>query len=302
MLNTKHVSTFSVALCRHISYTESMRTRSGAVSALTRPNIVVAVCTDTTGNVSHVSEALLAGGVRPGALTRVLSGMLILSLLLLTGCAHSVKYKLTAQDRWNGDHIDKVACVQNFSDHAVLLTNNEVKLEDKTWRVNPRSGYKNKDLTDGVTHMIARHLEHSGLFKRVVTGTNAAGADLDLTGEISAYTAMARVNSAAEGVTMGTAGFGAIGALIGGLSTSGMKTDVRAEVVLTNVVLVTRSSGAVLWRNSVIAQTNFTGYWRNADRAVVYAHADAMLKQAVRELIQNLAAAIAAKNTNSPPR
>jgi curli biogenesis system outer membrane secretion channel CsgG len=213
------------------------------------------------------------------------------------GCTHTITYKLSEKEKWTGPKIDKVVCVETFVDKAPPQTAKEIENEKQTWRTNYRGRYVNKEISQGVSDMIARHLAHCGMFKKVVRGSNAPGADWLLRGEIAQYSSMARVNFVAEGVGIGTAGFGAIGALIGAASTAGAKTDVRTQVQLDNIGVSDRLSGKVLWTGSVSASTNFTAHWRNADEPMVFRHADESLKQAVADLIRHLAKVPTQSNT-----
>jgi hypothetical protein len=246
--------------------------------------------------------------------------------LLLVGCAHSVGYKLTENDRWKGPRIDKVLVVQPFKDQTVPLTNkvetvvrdewhtNKVgavrspkdnaisagtnvvhrKVTDE-WRTNYRQGYKDKDLGRAVASMTAKHLAYSGLFTKVVFGTNTA-SDYVLSGSLAEYSARALANSTAEGIQAGTAGFGLIGAIVGSASTAGMKTEVRVAAKIDDLNLTT-ISGKSLWRNSLGTSTNFNAHFSQAGSSIVFRHPDDALKRIVTDLIRELGNSSLTNNT-----
>jgi hypothetical protein len=95
---------------------------------------------------------------------------LVLAVLLALGssCSHTVKYKLTDQDRWTGPKINKVVRVVPLADQTTQATNKVLHLEDAKRRTNYRKGYRNGELAINVTAMVVKHLSHSGLFKQVV--------------------------------------------------------------------------------------------------------------------------------------
>ena len=216
-------------------------------------------------------------------------GIFVVSLLVLTGCSHTVKYKLDAKDRWQGAKLDKVVRVDTFAEENAVYASNHTTLKGKESRTNARKGYKDKDVAKSVSDMVARHLAHSGLFKEVVRN-NSKPADVVLSGTIKEYKSAATVNSAAEGVQAGTAGFGLVGALIGAASTSGMKSDVETKIEIAPVTLAD-SSGKVIWKDSLKANKSFSAHFSASNRSAVYAHADELLKEAVNELIQKLGTA-----------
>ncbi len=150
--------------------------------------------------------------------------------------------------------------------------------------------------------MVAKHLDHSGLFKKVVVGTNVQKSDLLLRGDISDYSSMAKINSTAEGITAGTAGFGLIGAIVGSATTSGSKTEVKSSVELGNVELRRSNPSTLIWSGTVVSSTNFVAHWRNAEERVVFAHADESLKRVVSELVHKLGKSLTSTNSQGASR
>lgn len=219
---------------------------------------------------------------------RNLNSLLFVALLALaSGCSHTVSYKLTEQDRWTGPKIDKVLRVVPLEDRTSAPTNRVVHTDGGKWRTNYRKGYANGELAPGVSAMIAKHLAHSGLFKKVVHGDGQPG-DWELTGSLADYSAMGRIHATAEGIQAGTAGFGLIGALVGSASTWKMETEVRAAVKLEQLKLIDTVTQAPLWTGTIGLSTNYPASFNAAGEMVVFHHSDALLKQAVSELIRTL--------------
>lgn len=219
---------------------------------------------------------------------RNLKSLLFVALLTVaSGCSHTVGYKLTKEDLWRGPKIDKVLRVVPLEDRTSAPTNRVVQTDGGKWRTNFRKGYANGELAPGVSAMIAKHLAHSGLFKKVVYGDGQAG-DWELTGSLHDYSAMGRIHSTAEGIQAGTAGFGLIGALAGAATTWKMETEIRAAVKLEQLRLVDTATQSPLWTGSVALSTNYPASFQAAGEMVVFHHSDALLKQAVSELIRTI--------------
>lgn len=214
---------------------------------------------------------------------------IILLALVSAGCAHTVNYKLTQSERWPEAKLDKTLAVTTFADDTVPQEAKTIQVDVYTWRTNYRSRYKNKEIADAVSAMIAKHLKHSGLFKDVSYGQGGGSADLELSGTISEYVAKGRVNKGAEDTVVAAAGFGLVGALLGFAATSGQKTEIHAAVALEDVTLKDLSTGQILFRDSIRSETNFVARFTAADEPAVFRHADECLKQAVGQLITKLA-------------
>jgi uncharacterized membrane protein len=205
-------------------------------------------------------------------------------VLLLSGCSHTINYKLTEEDRWTGPKINHVLYVQPFLDRSIPRTNEWEIIGHEHWRSNLRSRYKNKNLGEGVSAMIAKHLAYSGLFASVVYRTPTNG-DWALSGTLSDYSTLGRINGTAEGIEGGTLGFGLIGAIIGTTATAGMKTEIRVSIKVDDMALVNQA-GETLWRNSINTEKNFAAHFSESEQAVIYHHPDDSLKQVVAGLIR----------------
>ncbi|MBI5387162.1 MAG: hypothetical protein HZA90_21040 [Verrucomicrobia bacterium] len=212
--------------------------------------------------------------------------LVLASLLAMTGCTHTVKYKLAEQDRWTGPKISKTVAVETFADSTTPETRKDFKIDKTKWRTNYRSRYANSNLTAGVSTMIAKHLAHSGLFANVSTGPTT-NADCVLSGTLAEYSSMGRVNSGAETTGAVSAGFGAIGYLLGAAATSGSKTEIRVSVKMDDLKL-TGKSGEVLWQDSISIRTNFPAHFQAADTSAVFTHSDNALKSIVTEMIRRI--------------
>jgi hypothetical protein len=214
------------------------------------------------------------------------AGLWVIVGTVLTGCTHTVNYKLAEKDKWDGPKIDKTLRVDTLAESEAVYAERKLELDGKVCRTNYRKGYKDGQIATAISDMIARHLAHSGVFKSVVRN-NSEPADWVLSGTIKEYKAAASINSTAEGVQAGTTGFGLIGAIIGSASTAGMKTAVKASVEVSPLTL-TDGSGKVLWQTNLGANTNFVAHFSASDERAVFHHADQLLKEAVSGLIQNL--------------
>jgi hypothetical protein len=213
---------------------------------------------------------------------------LVIVIALSVGCAHTVQYELTGQDRWQGPKVDKVLRIQTFADATTPQTDAELRIDGKLWRTNVRSGYAGKEIATNVTAMITKHIEYSGLFRKVIYGSGSEPTDLELSGTITEYLCMACPNTEAEDTMMVACQFGGLGGLLGLAITAGMKSEIRAEAQLRDVALKDSASGRTLGADSINVNTNFIAHFGQAKGAAVYRHADGCLKQAVAELIRRL--------------
>ena len=220
--------------------------------------------------------------------------LLVLSALVLVGCKHRIGYKLTEADRWNGPKLNGVLCVQPVVDASVAITNKQERINKETWRLNYRSGYANTNISEAVTATIVKHLAHSGLFKKVTTGSEA-NADWVLSGRLTDFATRAHANDKAEIIQSVSAGFGLLGAIVGSASTSKMTSDIQTTVKIDPVSLSDRA-GQIVWQDSISVTNSKTVDFGQANEYAVFYHPDAALKQAVSEMIQRIASSV---TTNS---
>jgi hypothetical protein len=213
--------------------------------------------------------------------------LIFLLPIILTGCMHTVGYKLTSNDRWTGPKIQGVLCVRPITDSTVYGIS-DWKPQHTTngvWTVNSRGGYNHTNLTGEVTAMVSKHLAYSGLFTKVqYSDTNA---DYILSGTLAEFRVQGRENAKAEAITGASAGFGAIGAIIGVGATSDMKSEVKTSVKLDNLQ-VAGSAGQVLWQDSISVDHDDNVYFAEAQKPAIYEFSDKALKEAVGLLIQRL--------------
>ena len=226
--------------------------------------------------------------------------LMLLPLMLTVGCAHTVQYKLTNSDHLPGAPINAVLRVTTLADQTTPTTEKTVEEPPYTWRTNYRDKYKDKEIENGVTAMVIKHLRESRLFKEVIEQNSKRHADMELSGTIAEYTAQGRINKGAENTVMTGALLGSlIGVAITSSATAGEKSEVRATVTLRDLTLRDAASTNVLWQDTITVSTNFTDHWSAADEEAVFQHADNCLKSAVEELIHRLAAALKEKTGNS---
>lgn len=225
------------------------------------------------------------------------AGLSSLFAAFLCGChTPAAQYKLIETDRWTGPKIDKVLLVRKIEEPPSDRVLSPGLQGGAEWRTNYRGRYKDADVANDVSAMIAKHLAFSGLFKEVRYEPEGSTGDWELVGLLGAYRAYAKVNTTAERVeeASSTAGvmFGAIGAatfaLTGELLNSKQKTEIASQVSLENLRLRDLVVNRVIWNGSVTVSTNFTAHWRAAKEEKVFRHADQSLKAAVNELIRQL--------------
>jgi hypothetical protein len=214
--------------------------------------------------------------------------LIVVVALGTVGCAHTINYKTTDKDRWRGTRSDKIAAVQKFEDQAPAFTNDSVQIDRREWTVNFRDRYKDKEIANGVSLMIATHLDQSGLFKKVVFGSSSE-AEYELGGTISKYSAMGRMNKGAYYGTLTASVLGSfLGCGIAMLATSGVDEPMQAEVELRDVHLKDLKTGQVVWRDTINVSTNYNAFWLEADIGATCQRADECLRRAVNEMIQRL--------------
>jgi hypothetical protein len=222
----------------------------------------------------------------------VCQGAVLAWAMLALGCSHTVKYKLAESDRWRGTARPEILRVDAFVENGAVPLDEEVLIGQKRCRTNARKRYKPEPAA-AVTDMVATHLAHSGLFRKVIRGTSEP-ADLILSGTISNYTATAIINDAAESISVSSSTMGLAGAIIGSLATAGMKTDIAGKVELSPITL-RDNSGNLLWQGSAVASTNFTAHFKQGGRGAIYKYPDDLLKRAVNDLVQKLSQASSSK-------
>jgi hypothetical protein len=216
--------------------------------------------------------------------------LLLILPLLLAGCAHTVGYTLKKDDRWVGPKIDGVVYVQPIVDHTTVTNTDwrphEEHVGGQVWRTNYRGGYSHTNLTDDVTAMIIKHLAYSGLFTKIVSGTDT-NADYFFSGTLADFQTADQVNSEAEGIQAGSSAFGVIGAIVGIACTSGMKSEIKTSVKLDDLKLANKS-GQIVWQDSVIISYDTNEDFEEASEVIVFKHPDQALKDAVSEVIRRM--------------
>jgi len=214
------------------------------------------------------------------------------SLLLLSGCAHTVEYELEPTDRVMGRRINKVVEVKKFTDNIPKRTADTVKIGGETWRTNPQRGYTAADVAYSVSGMYARHLEQSGLFRNVIykgnhegPATSPAEAQLQLSGTITEYSVRGRVNPGAELKSTVGGFFGLTGRVAAAVANLDEETVIMVKITLKDVTLRETKTGRVLWKDSITMTRRYDADFEEAGARAVYDNADDCLKEAVAELI-----------------
>jgi hypothetical protein len=222
--------------------------------------------------------------------------VLALTSLLFGSCTHTVEYPLTVHDKVTRQKISRVVEVKKFEDKVPLRRDAVVDIDGEPWRTNPIRGYTGQDVAASVSPMIAQHLDHSGLFKKVIyrgadraaATTHAREAQLILDGKITKYTVMGRINQPAEMKSTASSFFGLTGRVAGLIANLGENTEIRVTVELSDVKLKDARTGRVLWTDSVVVTKKYKADYEAAHARAVYDEADACLKQAVSELIRRM--------------
>lgn len=212
----------------------------------------------------------------------------LLFLLLTCGCAHTVHYRLTHSDRWTGPKINGVICVQPFVDLAAPMTNAEEQIDGRTWRTNYRRGYSDTNLSAQVTAMIVKHLEYSGLFTKVVSGTQInLVPDWSLSGTLADFQVHGCANEGAENIQAAMASFGMLGAIGGRVATSKMTSEIKTSVKLNDLTLVNKA-GQIIWHDSITVSNDVNANFEEADPIVIFKRPDQALRTAVDDLTRRL--------------
>jgi hypothetical protein len=220
---------------------------------------------------------------------------ILLLPLLAAGCAHTVGYRLTAVDRWNGPRIEGTVCVQPFADATVPIIKEEETTNDGVWRTNYRKHYSSTNLSSQVTAMIAKHLAYSGLFTKAIGSPNT-NADWFLSGTLSNYEVRGRINYTAENVQAVSAGFGLLGGLVGYAATAKMTSEIKTQVTLKNLNL-TDKAGRSVWHDSIFIDTDTNMDFQCAGPGAIFFLPDLALEKAVNKMIQGMANSL---GTNQP--
>jgi len=208
-----------------------------------------------------------------------------LALPLLVGCSHTIKYGLNESDKWTGPKIEGVVYVKPFVDAAEPITNKVEHVGKEEWRTNYRKGYASTNLSSQVTAMVSKHLAYSGLFTGV--SSNEVNAKYVLSGTLSDFQTHGSANEAAEGIQAGSAGLGAIGAILGAAATSGMKSEIKTAVTLSDLQLADKS-GQTLWHDSISVTNDVRVSFEEATKPAIFNQPDRALRKAVNEMIRRL--------------
>lgn len=205
------------------------------------------------------------------------------------GCSshHHVTYKSAPSDCWTGQKIAGTLCVLPVGNGILLTTNIEDVINDETWRNNYAQGYDQTNFNAEITTAIAKQLDYSGLFTKVVSGTNKS-TDYYLSGTLTDFEVHGRANKTAEGILLTSSAVGSfVGMGIGMASTAGMKCEVKASIHLDDLTLKNKD-GDILWKDSISLSTNYTAHYFEADPVNIFCRSNLLLKDAVNEMVRHL--------------
>lgn len=228
----------------------------------------------------------------------------LLSGMFLFGCAHTVEYDLTDADRASGQKINQLVEVKKFADAIPKRTSDTVVIGGETWRINPQRGYTGGDIAYSVSSMVARHLDHSGLFRGTIykggfdEDSIPTGAPLILTGTVAEYSVMGRVNRGAELKETASGFFGLTGMAVRAVANIDEETEWRVKITLKNIQLKQARTGQILWRDTLSLSRRCVGAdYEAAGTQAVYNHVDACLKDLVSEMVRRMDKKIAPRPT-----
>ncbi len=225
--------------------------------------------------------------------------------LVFPSCAHRVGYKLGKQDSRIANPIPYSVKVLEFQDEAPVGEKILVAGGGHKWRTNAQEGYEEERLSQAVSRTIAEHLEHSNLFAKVYYPEDSdATASLELSGVVRDYNAMGKVNEKAEKIVILGSTFGWLPGALGSLgATSFSKTDVLTRVDLGDLKLTNTQENRVVWsKRSHVHRKNFRAHFMKADADEVYEAADDTLREAINEMIQEIADAYDADEAKAAGR
>lgn len=221
--------------------------------------------------------------------------LLCSALLLLSGCAHTVEYDLKENEQIGSRKFNKVVEVKKFADKIPYVRSHVVMIDGQKWRTNPERGYTQGDLAYSLSDMIARHLDKTGMFRNVIykggfeeTPTSPKEAQWMLTGVISEYSVMGKVNVEAETKATVAGFFGTPGRVAGAIANSYEDTEIRIRITLSNVTLKDVRTGKILWRDTITGTRLSNADFEAAGAGPVYDPPDELLKEIVSELFRRM--------------
>ncbi len=223
----------------------------------------------------------------------------------LGACAHTVEYPLSEADRQVGGSVGGVLKIERLVDDAPATETVRVRVGDQEWRSNARSGYRDEDLSAGVSHAVARHFEHSGLFDRVVPHDQTCDdADYRLTGRIYDYSSMGQINGKAEKIVNYGTMLGSVPGAAATLAyTARQKANVSAHVELRDVKIEEQRSRRIPWSwKSISRREADRVHFLKADTTPVYQRADRLLGEVVGEMIDEIGESVGAHPGAGKPR
>lgn len=222
----------------------------------------------------------------------------------LSACTHTIEYPLLEADKQVGGSVGGVLKVEKLVDDAPGTETVRVRVGDHDWRTNARSGYRDEDLSAGVSSAVARHFEHSGLFERVIYHDEPCdAADYRLSGRIYDYSSMGQVNGKAEKIVHYGTMLGSLpGAAATLVYTARRKSDVSAHVELRDVKIEEQRSGRITWWwESISKREDDRVHFLKADTKPVYKRADRLLGKAVGEMIGDIGESVGAQPSAKSP-
>jgi len=219
--------------------------------------------------------------------------LILTGLLVLPGCSQPITYSLDDIPKAvNSPFTSNTLGVEAFEDVRENIPVKQAWYKSfykerrithrggKGWWFNDDQEYKNKCVAPGITEMIVKHLNRSGLFHSVTLKEKArSDTDYILQGGIKTFEGYKEKSVAAQ--------IGAQFGLIGALATSGVTSQYEATTVLNNVKLIRRDSQETIWQGVIEGKIEGEDY-ADAQGFSAYTKANISLKEAVNQLIDEL--------------
>lgn len=217
------------------------------------------------------------------------------SLLMLglsqPSCRHAVIYKISQEGRALKQHFPVNLQVAEFEDKAPKYKSVKIVNDGSPWKTNALEVYKKKEYAEGISQMVAKDLESTGMFAKI-TPPNApgAGAEFVLRATIWDFSAVGKWQTIPENAVVISCVIGNIpGLLMAAAATSWVKTDVVSSVILTDIRILDLSTGNTVWTCPPLrAGTAKKVRWSQADPSGLVKTANEDLREVVTKLIQEL--------------
>jgi hypothetical protein len=206
-------------------------------------------------------------------------------------CRHTVSYKPSNEGRVITHKFDGNLRVVKFADAAPKHPSINLNSGKEHWKTNAQDVYKNKEYAGAISRMIARDLAGTGMFSHVLgPDDRTPHTDFVLMGTVWDYSGVGRWKKIPENAVIFSSVLANLpGALIAAAATSGIKTEVVTNVILTDVRILHLATGKVLWTCPPLrAGGEETVRWSKANPDQLAKRVDKRLQEVVTDLVNRL--------------